>query len=1043
MPNVTLITGGPRSGKTEALVGRLAGLYNDNPFGQAVALVPTVRHGDQFRRRLVERCGVALGLRVETISQFSLGLVSGAWMPSYALVDELLTRTIRSQVESGPAVYFWPISGTKGLSNLVRSAVAYLLSEVIAPQALSEASSRAGSDSLVALSAIYAAYANDLEQREWVHPAQIGLTAARVVRADAELPAVIVLDGFHLFRGAELVLLQALAERADVTISLDPDASARSAHDYQRLLRLFPNVEVVDLERGANGASSNVLARDAGDREGQLRLLREADSPEPLGHGSDDSRTVIARETSDRGGQLRLFPDTEPVETQGHRTNDPPTVIAGEAADREGQLRAMARQIKQRLTEQPTLRPSDCAVSFRQASPYLGLARQIFAEYNLPLDPAAGERLNSRPLGVWLRRLLHLGEDGWRVRDVAAVLSSGFVDLRQWNLYPEDVARFTKHSRENHIWSGDEAIRRALDGLRIESEKEDSSEEQSEAKRRTSAGMSAALDALQGLLEQPAATTAEHARSLEEALFGAKSLLSASSRENPGVDVEMDALRGYLRDLAATHEALGGDPEEFVSFRARVEAKLDAPSVVIREAGGVLMAPMHTLHGLRFDFVAVGGLIAGEFPAPRTSAGLLSTSARNALNAAGLGIPPEARLTEDELWQSVSSRADSAMGIWRSRLDQRGRPASASYYFPAEASERVIEQRSIAPQHTSSKRELAIACSQDWSNRGRRRPMAEPSWPVVRLAAQTEAQRRSFNHAGEREGLIPPGLADRLVNSDAVWSASRIESYRTCAFQFFGQYGLGLRELDQESQGVDAATRGTVIHEVLQDALGPLIEKGDPLTPSTLVEAEARLHANGINIWNAAPSKYGFGRAALWRLDFDNTLSQIEKLLQREAERSEQLGVTHIRGAERTLEALLPLDPPLRIRGTIDRIDAGDGFVVIVDYKSGRSISATDVMEGRRVQLQLYGYLGKDETHSDRIVARYAWVRPDIPQWELDSAKEPDAVALDQVLTVAQEVREAVSSGDFRVNPQVPCPTYCSMRHACRVNQFTRWKRWE
>ena len=422
MPNVTLITGGPRSGKTEALVGRLAGLYNDNPFGQAVALVPTVRHGDQFRRRLVERCGVALGLRVEIISQFSLGLVSGAWMPSYALVGELLTRTIRSQVESGPAVYFRPISGTKGLSNLVRSAVAYLLSEVIAPQALSEASSRAGSDSLVALSAIYAAYANDLEQREWVHPAQIGLTAARVVRADAELPAVIVLDGFHLFRGAELVLLQALAERADVTISLDPDASARSAHDYQRLLRLFPNVEVVDLERGANGASSNVLARDAGDREGQLRLLPEADSPEPLGHGSDDSRTVIARETSDRGGQLRLFPDTEPVETQGHRTNDPPTVIAGEAADREGQLRAMARQIKQRLTEQPTLRPSDCAVSFRQASPYLGLARQIFAEYNLPLDPAAGERLNSRPLGVWLRRLLHLREDGWRVREVAAVL---------------------------------------------------------------------------------------------------------------------------------------------------------------------------------------------------------------------------------------------------------------------------------------------------------------------------------------------------------------------------------------------------------------------------------------------------------------------------------------------------------------------------------------------------------------------------------------------------------------------------------------------
>ena len=234
---------------------------------------------------------------------------------------------------------------------------------------------------------------------------------------------------------------------------------------------------------------------------------------------------------------------------------------------------------------------------------------------------------------------------------------------------------------------------------------------------------------------------------------------------------------------------------------------------------------------------------------------------------------------------------------------------------------------------------------------------------------------------------MAPGLADRLTDSGVAWSASRIESYRTCAFQFFGQYGLGLRELEQELDGVDAATRGTVIHDVLQDALGPLIEKGEPLTPRTLAEAEARLHANGRNIWDDAPSKHGFGRAALWRLEFDAALLQMQKLLQREADRSEQLGVTRILGAEKDLEALLPLDPPLKVFGRIDRIDAGDGFVVIVDYKSGRSINQNDVLEGRRVQLQLYGYLGMNATQAQRVIARYAWVRPDIKQWELDSAE--------------------------------------------------------
>ena len=54
----------------------------------------------------------------------------------------------------------------------------------------------------------------------------------------------------------------------------------------------------------------------------------------------------------------------------------------------------------------------------------------------------------------------------------------------------------------------------------------------------------------------------------------------------------------------------------------------------------------------------------------------------------------------------------------------------------------------------------------------------------------------------------------------------------------------------------------SVIHDVLQDALGPLIERAEPLTPRTLAEAEARLDANGRNIWDDAPSKHGFGRAA-------------------------------------------------------------------------------------------------------------------------------------------------------------------------------------
>ena len=979
-PNPTLVIGGPGSGKTDAVLARLAALYRADPFTDAVALVPTVRHGDQFRRRLVAQCGVALGLRVETISRFSHGLASEARVPSHALVEELLVRTIRQQVEAGSAAYFKSILGTKGLARLVRKAVGDLLAEGVKAQDMLESAPRSGSESLVALSAIYGTYSTELEQRNWVHPIQIGVAATGAVRAGVSLPSTIVLDGFHLFRGTELGLLEALVERADVAITLDPRAGSRSQYDYERLLSMFPRAEVVELHSDGGPAS--------------------------------------------------------------------PSIVAGEAADREAQLRAIARQIKQRLTDEPSLRPSDFAVAFRQASPYLSLARQVFTEYDLPLDPAAGERLNSRPLGVWLRRLLHLAQDGWRLRDLVAVLSSGFIDIGRWGLSKGDVDRLVRHARENHLWSGTEALLRAVEGIQAESERDETTEERCDALRWTSSGMADLLEELRALLDQPSGSTAEHARRMEGSLFGAKALINPASRQNLGVGVEMDALRGCLQDLVSTHEALGGDAEGFSSFLARVESKLEAPAVLLREAGGVLLAPMHTLHGLRFDFVAVGGLIAGEFPAPRASAGLLNGTAISALNQAGLNLPPEARLTEDELWASVSTRADRTLGLWKTRLDERGRPAAASYYFsspnfPSIIEEQVSEPRLLDPERAGSRRELAIACSQQWVHQGRHRPKGEQAWPVVRLAARIESLRRSFSHASQYEGKLSGGLAPWLTSEDARWSASRIESYRTCSFQFFGQYAMGLRELDQELEGADAATRGNVIHDVLQDALGPLIETGQPLNSNTLHEALVRLHTNGRVIWNEAPHKWSFGRSALWRLDAENTLRQVEMLLHREARRSEELGVTHIMGAEKEIAASLPLDPPLRVAARIDRIDAGENFVVIVDYKSGRGVPEADVLEGRRVQLQLYGHLGRHEAQAERVVARYAWVRPDIRQWELDSSDSKDAEALDSILSVAKTVRDAVASGDFQVNPQVPtCPSYCSMRHVCRVNQFSRWKTW-
>ena len=552
--------------------------------------------------------------------------------------------------------------------------------------------------------------------------------------------------------------------------------------------------------------------------------------------------------------------------------------------------------------------------------------------------------------------------------------------------------------------------------------------------------MSAALDDLRALLERPSGTMAEHARHLDEALFGRKALVDPRSRKEPGVEVELDALRGQLRELIHTHEVLGGGQEPFESFMARLEANFDAATVLLREPGGVLLAPMHTLHGLRFDFVAIAGLVEGEFPAPRSCHSLLDRDAMEILNRCGLGVPPLARLSEDELWASVSTRADRALSLWKTRLNERGRSVAASYYYGSLEPDACIEAgTSIDPEEAGSGRELAIACAWQWPDHGRRRPRGESAWPVVRSAVAVEQLRRSFSNAGEFEGRMSDGLVPRLTDAEATWSASRIESYRTCAFQFFGHYALGLREVEEEQEEADAAIRGSVVHEILQDAVAPLVGQGRPLVPETLPGVLARFRANGQEIWNSAPERMGFGRAALWRLGAEETFEKIELLLRREAEWSEQSGVTRIIGAEKEVEAALPLDPPLRLTARIDRLEEGEGRVVIVDYKSGKPISRSDVEKGDRVQLQLYGYAGRHETRAGRVIARYAWLDPQAGEWDLDSSRPEDSLLLDDVAEVARESALPSSRAISESTPRCPVrPTAHSATSAGSTNTVDR-----
>ena len=971
-----MVCGPAGSGKTGQLVRHAASRYARDRFASTLVLVPTARHGDQFRRRVVAQGGVALNLDVATLAQYARRHAGGRTLSSDVAAD-LLRRVSRERIASGGAGRFEPIAATPGLHSLIAEAVRELVAADIEPPDFATAAALTGSADLDALADIYGAYRRALAAGAWRDPGEAPSLAAEAVDGEPGVPGLVLVDSFEFLNPRELSLVGALARRTRVLFAIDREAGERARWTANRLEAL------------AGGASVEYLPG--------------------------------------RGGSTGVSAHT--------------------AFDAEAQLRGIARAIKRRLGAEPALRPSDVAVTFRQATQHLALARRVFAEYELPFDPAAGERLASRPLGSWVLELLRLPAHEWRLTRLAELLRSSFLDRRRWGIEADTVDHVLRIGRKQHLLSGLDQLRKLPGALGDEAERADGDGREDYAARLRSAadGVSQAIEGLHGLLGGGERSAGSWAAALDDALLGPAGLVRASVDGYESLDVEAAALRANLDAMRAIDEQLGETRLTLVAFAEELERRMQRPSVLLREAGGVLFAPMHTLHGLRFAHVFIGGLAEGEFPAPRRAARLLDRERRERLGEAGLDLPPEPRATEEELWRSCSARADAHTALWRPRLDYSGRPVPASWYFREPDAGAIDEPDAVEPHEAASQRELAAALSSHWDGGERRRPRDFAAWSlVVRSAAPIEQRRRSFAGAGRHEGALPGVAVEQLIGPAARWSASRIEAYRTCAFQFFAHYALRLYEVDDELGEADAAIRGTVVHEIMEDALRPLAESGRPLVPTTVDEAVRRMREQGRDLWLGAPDRHHFGRAALWRFGWDDTADDLDRLIRREAERNETLGVTRIDGRELEIDIALPgIEPELRLRGNVDRVDAGPGFAQIVDYKSGRAISRADVEAGRRLQLQLYALAAREELGAERLIARYAYLDPRADEWALDSANPRDEALIEEAARHAEVVRSSVAGGDFRVDPQVtPCPSYCAFQHICRVNQFTRSKQW-
>ncbi|NJC09347.1 double-strand break repair protein AddB [Polymorphobacter fuscus] len=243
------------------------------------------------------------------------------------------------------------------------------------------------------------------------------------------------------------------------------------------------------------------------------------------------------------------------------------------------------------------------------------------------------------------------------------------------------------------------------------------------------------------------------------------------------------------------------------------------------------------------------------------------------------------------------------------------------------------------------------------------------------LAPDSEllALARRLDGQGQPEPVPPPRPAPPAARRPQTLYVTDVDTLIADPFAFYARAMLGLRPLDPLDQDPTAATRGTRIHEVMEDWIGSgggSLDRLDQLTEAMLL-AEGRQFPLLRALW--APRAR---RALRWAG---------EQVHAREADGWHPLAA-EAGGA-------LTLANGIIVQGRADRVDRdGEGRLAIIDYKTGKAPSPRRVREHAANQLTLLMAMAMTGQLRTRAGGVPRGLPHAIAYWEMGGGKPPGEI---------------------------------------------------
>ncbi|SDQ12006.1 PD-(D/E)XK nuclease family protein [Flagellimonas zhangzhouensis] len=210
-------------------------------------------------------------------------------------------------------------------------------------------------------------------------------------------------------------------------------------------------------------------------------------------------------------------------------------------------------------------------------------------------------------------------------------------------------------------------------------------------------------------------------------------------------------------------------------------------------------------------------------------------------------------------------------------------------------------------------------------------------------------------------------LEDIKLFAASGFSPTSLTNYIKNPIDFYTRNILKINDLDEVEENIAANTFGTIIHDSLEQLYTPLINqvltedqlKGLQKQVPEVVQHHFQLNLSGVDFTKGK-----------FLLVYNVIKKYLNNFLEDEIKQVKQHEI-RILALEQRYEEFISvpgLDFPIKLKGTLDRVDQFDGTVRIIDYKTGKveaknvkitdwEALTTDYDKSKAFQLLCYAYL--------------------------------------------------------------------------------------